>query len=118
MVLISACTKAPPGYGDLESDFQRAWCLNQPGGEMEVWLSPESRADCITATHAVEFDWARKWRDCLEQAGRYGDESGKDSMCILIKKKESDQKYIDRAKQKIERDHLPIEIRTMTKDDL
>ena len=44
-----------------ESHYQRKWCEAQHG-RTEVRLPDRTRVDCILDTHAVEVDFARKWR--------------------------------------------------------
>lgn len=45
-----------------EESYQQAWC-DAHGGVMEYENSDFTRVDCLTKTHAVEFDFANKWHE-------------------------------------------------------
>ena len=42
-----------------EKWYQEKWCSDR-GGKTEVVLADKTRCDCLTATHAVEFDFGNK----------------------------------------------------------
>lgn len=66
-----------------EKYYQNLWCSTW-NGKQEVELFDYTRVDCITKNYAVEFDFAKKWAECLGQALHYGDITGKKPACILI----------------------------------
>ena len=114
--------EGPLGYGDLEVDYQRVWCQRH-GGHMEVVFDDHTRADCVTATHAIEIDWASKWKECEYQALHYSEQEFKAgrprrALCVLILKKDSDQKYVDALRRKIIAEQLPLDLETITRGDL
>ncbi len=39
-----------------EKWYQKRWCMEQ-GGQIEVVLPDRTRCDCVTDTHAIEFDF-------------------------------------------------------------
>jgi len=39
-----------------EKWYQERWCREQ-GGQVEVILPGKTRCDCVTDTHAIEFDF-------------------------------------------------------------
>ena len=41
-----------------EKYYQDKWCAEH-NGQAEVVLADKTRADCITATHAIEFDFGK-----------------------------------------------------------
>ncbi|MDD2462510.1 MAG: hypothetical protein PHI97_00775 [Desulfobulbus sp.] len=45
-----------------EKYYQEKWC-SEHNGQAEVVLPDKTRADCITDTHAIEFDFGKKWAD-------------------------------------------------------
>lgn len=47
-----------------ERVYQEAWCAKN-GGITEVVLSGGSRVDCLTETHAVEVEFAPKWKEAI-----------------------------------------------------
>ena len=61
-----------------ESSYQHAWCKKHCGIE-EYENSDLTRVDCLTKTHAVEFDFANKWAESIGQALHYQYMTGKKS---------------------------------------
>ena len=53
-----------------ESSYQHAWCSIHNGIE-EYKNSDFTRVDCLTDTHAIEFDFADKWAESIGQALHY-----------------------------------------------
>ena len=81
-----------------EKDYQRVWC-NAHCGSMEVILPDKARVDCVTKTHAIEFDFAPKWAESIGQALYYGRVLHKTpGIVLIIENAEKDQKYINRVK--------------------
>lgn len=66
-----------------EESYQQAWC-DAHGGVMEYENSDFTRVDCLTKTHAVEFDFANKWHESIGQALHYATMTGKKAKVVLI----------------------------------
>ena len=66
-----------------EASYQRAWCSAE-GGIEEYKNKDYTRVDCLTDTHAVEFDFANKWAESIGQAVHYGIMTGKKPKVVLI----------------------------------
>ena len=82
----------------LESSYQQAWCSAHNGIE-EFKNSDFTRVDCLTETHAVEFDFARKWAESIGQALYYQHMTGKKAKVVLIlENPEKEMKYFERVK--------------------
>lgn len=47
-------------------------------------LQDGTRCDCITATHAIEFDFAHKWAEAIGQSLHYAGLTGKRAGIVLI----------------------------------
>ena len=56
-----------------ESAHQRALCQ---GLRLEVALPNGSRADCLSATHAIEVEFSENWAEALGQALPYAGSTG------------------------------------------
>ena len=65
-----------------ESHYQQQWC-DEHKGVMEYRI-PGGRVDCLTETHAVEVDFARKWAEAIGQALYYSHYTGKKPGIVLI----------------------------------
>lgn len=80
-----------------EKDYQEAWSRANKGN-MEVILPDLARVDCVTKTHAIEFDFAPKWGEAIGQALYYATALHKKAGIVLIMEHpKKDQKYLDRV---------------------
>ena len=77
-----------------EADYVHAYCK----GVEEYVLPDKTRVDCLTETHACEFDWAKKWYEGFGQALWYAHNTGKKPCLVLILKSDKDYIYFNRAK--------------------
>lgn len=77
-----------------ESDYVHAYC----NGTEEYVLQDKTRVDCLTETHACEFDWAKKWYEGFGQALWYAHNTGKKPCLVLILKSDKDYIYFNRAR--------------------
>lgn len=99
-----------------EKDYQQLWC-KQHNGRLEVILPDKARVDCVTDTHAIEFDFAKKWGESIGQALYYSTILNKQAGIVLIMEKgASDEKYLSRVKEVAKR--YNITIWTMTPQDM
>lgn len=96
------------GHLHPEKWYQEKWCAEQ-GGQSEVVLADKTRADCITATHAVEVEFARKYLNAIGQAIHYSRLTGKKPAIVLILEKPGDRKYWIRLNSTIQHFNLPID---------
>lgn len=97
-----------------EKHYQEAWC-QEHGGQAEAVLADGTRADCITATHAVEHDFGKKWGEAIGQSLYYSLQTGKRAGVVLILDGPKDRKYWIRLNSTIQHFSLPIDTWEMTK---
>ena len=79
-----------------EADYQSIWC-SLHNGITEYQNTDKTRVDCLTKTHAVEFDFAKKWAESVGQAQYYALMTGKRGMVVLIIEKPQEMKYLQRV---------------------
>ncbi len=72
-------------------------------------LSDGTRCDCVTDTHAIEFDFGNKWAESIGQGLHYSEISKKKAGIVLILENIKDRKYWIRLKTTIEHFDLPID---------
>lgn len=108
LLSLSVATSAHAGHAHQEKYYQEQWC-REHNGQAEVALPDQTRADCITATHAVEFDFANKWYEALGQALYYGLQTGKRPGVVLIIESPVERKFFLRLNSTIEHYKLPID---------
>lgn len=87
--------------------YQERWCQKH-AGRMEVVLPDKTRCDCLTNTHAVEFDFGKKWAEAIGQSLYYSLQTGKKAGIVLILKSPKDHKYWIRLNSTIKHYNLPI----------
>lgn len=108
--------QTPKNHQYFEKDYQKVWC-DAHCGTTEVILSDRARVDCVTATHAIEFDFAPKWAESIGQALYYGYAlNKKPGIVLIIENADKDQKYINRVKAIAK--YYRITFWTMTPDDM
>ena len=95
-----------------EDDYNRAWCAEH-GGQAEVVLADRTRADCVTATHAVETDYAPKWAESIGQALYYAFQTNKRAGIVLIVDPADNGRYLYRLNSVIEHNGLAIDVETV-----
>ena len=79
-----------------ESDYQNIWC-SLHNGISEYKNTDKTRVDCLTKTHAVEFDFAKKWAESVGQAEYYALMTGKRGMVVLIIENPEEIKYLKKV---------------------
>lgn len=91
-----------------EKYYQEKWCVEK-SGKVEVVLPDRTRCDCLTKTHAVEFDFGNKWAEAIGQSLYYSIQTGKKAGIALILEKPSDYKYWIRLNTVIAENNLKID---------
>lgn len=83
-----------------EESYQQAWCKVH-NGILEYKNEDFTRVDCLTKTHAVEFDFANKWHESVGQALHYSVMTGKKAKVVLILDKPTTQMIYFKRIQRI-----------------
>jgi hypothetical protein len=91
-----------------EKWYQERWCKEQ-GGQIEVVLPDRSRCDCVTDTHAIEFDFGNNWAEAVGQSSYYSIQTKRKAGIVLILENMKDRIYWIRLKNTIEHFDLPID---------
>lgn len=95
-----------------ESWYRDHW-VKKHGGEAEVTLPDGSRCDILTATHAIEVDWAPKWAEAVGQSLWYSFQTNKQPGIVLIVRTDNDQKHLLRLRSLVEHQKLNIRVWVM-----
>jgi len=91
-----------------EKWYQEQWCAKHEGQE-EVMMPDGTRCDCLTDTHAIEFDFGEKWAEAIGQSSYYALQTGKRPGIVLILETVKERKYWLRLSSAIEHFGLPID---------
>ena len=82
-----------------ESTYQNKWC-SEMCGRQEVQLDDKTRVDCLTKTHAIEFDFANKVYEAVGQALYYSVKTKKKPGIVLILENPSQElRYVNRLRR-------------------
>ena len=94
-----------------EAFYSDKFC-KEMSGKSEHVLKDLSRVDCLTDTHAFEFDWAdgMKVYEAIGQSLYYASETGKEPGIYLLIRKKNSEKHIRKVKRVIEAFELPIKL--------
>ena len=91
-----------------EKWYQGQWCEAHKG-QVEVVLPDGTRCDCLTDTHAIEFDFGSKWTEAVGQSAYYSMQTKKKPGIVLILETMKDRKYWIRLNTTIEHFNLQID---------
>ncbi|MBE7708119.1 MAG: hypothetical protein E7Z88_05370 [Cyanobacteria bacterium SIG27] len=90
-----------------EKYYQDIWCKEQKG-QTEVKLIDDTRIDCLTKTHAIEFDFASKWAEAIGQSLHYSNMTKRNAGIVLIIEKSDDYKYFNKIKPLCEKHQITL----------
>ena len=81
------------------------------GWETEVVMDDGSRCDILNDTHAIEVEWATKWKEAPAQAVLYSIFTGKKpKVILLVKSKTKEKLHILRCKLVCEKLNIEMEV--------
>ena len=89
-----------------EADFVEHHCK----GEIEHQLEDRTRIDCLNDTHAIEYDWGKKWHEALGQSLYYSAMTGKKAGIVLIVNPKTKVRYLTRLNKAIEAHNLDVDV--------
>jgi len=92
-----------------EADYVDLHC----SGVIEHRLPDKTRIDCLTQTHAIEYDWGKKWAESLGQALYYSAMTGKKAGIVLIVNPRTKTRYLTRLNKAIEAHKLDVDVWTV-----
>ena len=115
LILISANVYAKHLHP--EKYYQNLWCKENKGIS-EFKLIDDTRVDCLTENHAVEFDFASKWAEAIGQSLHYARMTNKRPAIVLIIEKESDFKYYNKIKPLCEQYNIDLKYTTAPKEPI
>ena len=117
LFLILFCTQVNAKHLYPERYYQNIWC-KENNGQTEVKLIDNTRIDCLTSTHAIEFDFASKWAEAIGQSLHYAYMTNKTPAIVLIIEKEADFKYYNKIKPLCEQYNIDLKYTTAPKEPI
>lgn len=96
-----------------EADYVEHYCR----GEIEHVLPDRTRVDCLSDTHAIEYDWGKKWAESLGQSLHYSAMTGKKAGIVLITIPRNKERYLKRLRGAIKAHGLDVDVWTVDKRD-
>jgi len=104
IALIILALTVSTAQAKLEKDYNI--CQN---GHKEFVLADKTRIDCLTDTHAIEVEYAKKFYEAIGQSLHYSLNTGKRAGILLIVNPETEFKYWIRLNSVIQHFNLPID---------
>ena len=101
---------ALPLFGKQSERYYQEKFAREIGGQVEVVMKDGTRCDILTATHAIEVDFAKKWAEAIGQSLNYAMQTGKRPAVALIVLSPSDNKYVERVSKISEKNRLGLTI--------
>lgn len=100
---------SPFAIGD--EKINEAWYVKRfCTGTVEYRLPDAGRVDCLEDEYAIEYDYAKKWSECIGQALEYGRVTKRKAACALILKEKGDFKHYHKMVLNIEHYKLPVSV--------
>ncbi|MCP3673966.1 MAG: hypothetical protein GY829_05795 [Gammaproteobacteria bacterium] len=96
-----------------EADYVKNHCK----GVIEKVLPDKTRVDCLTNTHAIEYDYGHKWAEAIGQSLFYAAMTNRKAGIVLIVKPETKLKYSNRLRRAIIYNNLKINVEIVTIKD-
>ena len=90
---------ALPLFGKQSERHYQEKFAREIGGQVEVVMKDGTRCDILTATHAIEVDFAKKWAEAIGQSLNYAMQTGKRPAVALVVLSPSDNKYVERVRK-------------------
>lgn len=109
LISLALCGPVLAKQAHPEKWYQSKWCAENQG-KAEVVLPDRTRCDCLTEKHAIEVEFANKWKEAIGQSLHYSLQTGKRAGIVLIMEKQSDIKYWISLNKLIKAFNLPIDI--------
>lgn len=72
-------------------------------------MPDRTRVDCLTETHAIEYDFGPKWAEAIGQSLGYGFATDRKAGIVLILKSKGSLKYWFKLNSIIDHYNLPID---------
>jgi hypothetical protein len=109
LLLAIAVGLASSAFAESEKSYVEAWAQANKG-KVNVRLADGTRCAVVTATHAVEFSFARKWQEAVGRALYQATQLNKHPGIVLILSGPKDAVYRQRLDATIAIFNLPIEV--------
>jgi hypothetical protein len=88
--------------------YQELWCGDYKG-QVEVVMPDGTRCDCLTDTHAIEFDFSNNRAEAIGQSAYYALQTGKKAGVVLVLETVKDWRYWIRLNTNIDYFNLQID---------
>ena len=90
-----------------EAGHKKEWCPKH-NGEIDYKTKDNSKVDCLTETHAIDFSAGQKWEQALIQSNRNSVGTGKIPGIVLIIENAKDKKHLKQLRSTIAKRRLGI----------
>jgi hypothetical protein len=102
LLTLSACSNSSTPKTQTTKKHEADYVDEHCQGEVEFSLPDRTRVDCLTDTHAIEYDWGKKWAEAIGQSLFYSAMTSKKAGIVLIVNDKSKARYLKRLNTTIE----------------
>ena len=74
-----------------EAEYKKEWCAKY-NGEVDYKTHDKTTVDCITDTHAIEFEYGKNWNPAIRKSRQQSMSVGKTPGVVLILENSKDKK--------------------------
>ena len=98
-----------------EVEYKKEWCAKY-NGEVDYKIRDKTTVDCITDTHAIEFENGKNWNSAIRKSRQQSMRLGKMPGVVLIIENSKDKNYLHKLREINEKRRLGIKIWTVGVD--
>ena len=95
-----------------EAEYKKEWCAKY-NGAVDYKTQDKTTVDCITDTHAIEFEYGKNWNPAIRKSRQLSMSVGKTPGVVLILENSKDEKYLYKLREINEKRRLGIKIWTV-----
>ena len=95
-----------------EAEYKKEWCAKY-NGEVDYKTQETNTVDCITDTHAIEFEYGKNWNTAIRKSRQQSMSVGKTPGVVLILENSKDEEYLYKLREVNEKRRLGIKIWTV-----
>jgi len=109
-LIIVVCFVLPTPCFGKHKHSERYYIEKYCQGVKEKVLDDRSRCDCITSTHAIEYEFANNWKEGIGQSLNYAFYTNLKAGIVLILERKKDLRHLLHLNSIIEYYRLPITV--------
>lgn len=91
-------------------DYKKKYCPINLKGELDHVVDGSVTIDCLSDTHAYQFDFAKKWAEAIDLSNRISKVVGRKPGVVLIAKTQSEMSFVRRLDKAFAKNNSDISV--------